>query len=122
MTGKQRTFVYAGLSVDTGYLDRSSRAANPITGLKILLADRLWHGNFFPYLYMNFLYYMNPISTKEGEFLRNGFHGALYGRLYIYQRSGSNSLIFRMFCYSVMPQKGSITRYFHLPDGRGLVM
>jgi hypothetical protein len=75
---------------------------------------------------MNFLEYMNPISKKEEEFLRHCFHGAMYGRLSIHHRSGSNSLILRMFGGNVMPLKGSITPYFlnvfiHLQHGGGCV-
>jgi hypothetical protein len=38
MIGKQHTFVYGGLPLDTEHLDRSSRASNPITGLKLKIS------------------------------------------------------------------------------------
>jgi hypothetical protein len=63
---------------------------------------------------------------RKRNFLRHGLHGALYCCLSICHRSGSNSLIFSMFCCNVMTLKGSIMPYFlnvliHLQHGGGYV-
>jgi hypothetical protein len=108
------------------YLAYKVRAANPIIRLKLnySITGSTTHGKFSIHIHY-FLEYINPISTKVGEFY-DAHSMELCMVVYRSTTDGSNSLILVMFGCNVMPLKGSITPYIlnvliHLQHGGGCV-